>query len=145
MIALDVNVLVAAVHEAAPDHEVMRSWLERAVEAPEQVGVSDAVLAGTVRVLTHPRVFDPPVPVDRALDVLDQLVEHPGVTVLTPPPGFWARLRDLCRTTQARGNLVPDAAHAVLAMQHGAVLVTRDRDFARFPGLRWRLPEQHPS
>lgn len=141
MIALDVNVLVAAMHGAAPDHEAMRAWLESAVEAAEPVGISDAVLAGTVRVLTHPRVFDPPVPVDRAVDVLDQLLTHPGVTVLAPLPGFWARLRDLCRTTQARGNLVADAAHAVLAMQHGAVLVSRDRDFARFPGLRWRVPD----
>lgn len=141
MIALDVNVLVAAVHAASPDHPAMRAWLERAVDSPEPLGVSDSVLSGTLRVLTHPRVFDPPVPVDRAVAVLDQLVEHPGVVVLTAQPGYWSRLRDLCRETQARGNLVADAAHAVLAMQHGAVFVTKDRDFARFPGLRWTLPE----
>ncbi|CAN5623539.1 type II toxin-antitoxin system VapC family toxin [soil metagenome] len=140
MIALDVNVLVAAVHSAAPDHEQTREWLEQMVSMPEPVGVSDAVLAGTLRVLTHPRVFDPPVPIDRALEVLDQMVDHPGVVMLTPLPGFWARLRDLCADTQAKGNLVADAANAVLAMQHGAVFVTKDRDFARFPGLRWRPP-----
>lgn len=140
MIALDVNVLVAAVHVVAPDHAQTRDWLERAISAPEPVGVSDAVLAGTLRVLTHPRVFDPPVPIDRALEVLDPIVDHPGVVIIRPLPGFWARLRDLCATTRANGNLVADAAHAVLAMQHGAVFITRDRDFARFPSLRWRPP-----
>ncbi len=142
MIALDVNVLVAAIHSASPEHQRTREWLELAVDGPEPVGVSESVLTGTLRILTHPRVFDPPVPVERAVEAIDHLVEHPGVVVLTPLPGFWARLRDLARATAAKGNMVPDAAHAVLAMQHGAVLVTRDRDFARFPGLQWRHPDQ---
>lgn len=140
MIALDVNVLVAAVHSSALDHEQTRSWLEQAIASPEPVGVGDAVLCGTLRILTHPGVFDPPVSTSRAVEVLDPIVGHPGVVLLTPLPGFWTLLRELCVAVQARGNLVADAAYAALAIQHGAVFVTNDRDFARFPGLRWRTP-----
>lgn len=140
MIALDVNVLVAAVHSSASAHDQTRTWFEQVITAPEPVGISDAVLTGTLRVLTHPRVFDPPVPIDRAVEVLGQILDHPGVVILTPLPGYWDQLRSLCVESQAKGNLVADAGHAALAIQHGAVFVTRDRDFARFAGLRWRLP-----
>ncbi len=140
MIALDVNVLVAAVHSAASGHEHTRTWLEEVIAAPEPIGISDAVLTGALRVLTHPRVFDPPVPIERAVEVLGQIADHPGVVILTPLPGYWDRLRNVCVESQAKGNLIADAGHAVVAMQHGAVFLTHDRDFARFDGLRWRPP-----
>ncbi|NCD20193.1 MAG: PIN domain-containing protein [Actinobacteria bacterium] len=140
MLALDVNVLVAAFHAGAPDHERMRAWVEAAVNGGEAVGVSEAVAAGVVRVLTHPRVFDPPARLEDALARVEALLSHPNVAVLTPAPGHWAVLAELCRQADARGNLVTDAAHAATAIQHNATFVTRDRDFARFPGLRWRAP-----
>ncbi|CAN5579348.1 hypothetical protein BH23ACT6_BH23ACT6_06390 [soil metagenome] len=78
------------------------------------------MLAGTLRVLAHPRVFDPSVTPERACAAIDHLVGHPGVVVVTPLAGFWVRLRDLVQRTKVKGNLVADAAHAVVAMQHGA-------------------------
>lgn len=140
MLALDVGVIVAAFRADAPDHPVMRRWLEDAVNSPEPVGVSDAVLAGAVRLLTHPRIFNPATPLDQALAETRKLRDHPGVVTLVPGPRHWDIFEHLCRSAQTRGNLVADAQHAALAVEHGATLVSRDRDFTRFPDLQWRHP-----
>lgn len=139
--ALDVNVLVSAFREDAPDHEDLRTWLEQAINGSEPVGVSTAVLSGVLRVLTHPAVFDPPSDPDAVLDLLDEFVGQENVHVLLTPPGHWMYVSDLCRRVRAKGNVVPDAAHAALAIQHGATWVSKDRGFARFPGLKWTLPK----
>lgn len=140
MLALDVNVIVSAVRQDAPDHEAVRSWLEAAVADPEPVGISDAVLTGALQILTHPRVFNPPTPLDHALSELGRLRDSTGVVRLVPGPGHWARVDDVCRGAEARGSLVADAAHAALAMEHGCTMISKDGDFARFSGLRWRRP-----
>ena len=140
MILPDVNVLVGAFRSDAPDHDDLRGWLEDAVADVEDVGLTDAVLAGTVRVLTHPRVFVRPTPVAQALDQIAALRAADGVVRVTPGPRHWELVDRLCRAADARGNLVADAAHAAAALEHGALWVTLDRDFARFPGLRWKSP-----
>ncbi len=140
MIALDVNVLVAAFHSSSPDHVAMRTYLEACVNGREQVGISSAVAVGVVRVLTHPRVFDPPATSDEALGLVGQLLAHPRVTTIDPGQRHWELFDELCRKAAAQGDLVPDASHAATAIEHDATFVTRDRDFARFAGLRWRHP-----
>lgn len=136
-----VNILVSAFHPAASDHGQMKAWLEGAVNGPEPVGVSTAVLSGALRVLTHPAIFDPPADTGDVLDVLDEFVGQDNVHVLSIPAGHWGVVSDLCRQVRAKGNVVHDAAHAALAIQHGATWISKDRGFARFPGLTWRLPE----
>lgn len=140
MLAVDVNVVVSAFRADAPDHEPMREWLERAVNAPEPVGVSDEMLAGAVRILTHRRVFVPPTPLESALTQTERLRVHPGVVTLVPGERHWEVFTRLCRGADARGNLAADAQHAALAIEHGATWVSKDRDFARFPELRWVHP-----
>lgn len=140
MILPDVNVLVGALREDAPHHTGLRAWLEAAVAAPEELGLTDAVLTGTVRVLTHPKVFTHPTPVVTALDQLAALRAAEGVMRVAPGPRHWDLVDRLCRAADARGNLVPDATHAAVAVELGALWVTLDRDFARFPGLRWASP-----
>ena len=137
MLALDVNVVVAAVREEEDD---VRRWLLGVLEGGERVGVSDAVLTGALRVLTHHRVFDPPATLEDAAGALSELLGQPGMVVLRPLPGFWEVVVDLARAAGAHGNLVADAAHAAVAVQHGATFVTRARDFDRFPGLRVQAP-----
>lgn len=145
MILPDVNVLVGAFRADAPQHGALRAWLEGAVADPEDLGLTDAVLAGTVRVLTHPRVFARPTPLDVALGQVADLLAADGVVRITPGPRHWALVDELCRAADARGNLVPDAAHAAVAVEHGALWVTLDRDFARFPRLRWASPLDPPA
>ena len=140
MIALDVNVLVSAFRDTAPDHHAMRSWLQDAVNGPEPVGISDAVLGGALRVLTHLRIFSPPTPLSTALDQINALRLHPNVVTLVPGARHWQITERLCRAADARGPLVADAQHAAVAVEHGATWISKDHDFARFAELRWRVP-----
>jgi uncharacterized protein len=101
------------------------------------VGFSDVVLMGVLRLATNPRVFVRPDTASSAAAYVDALLEAPG-RLVTSGPAHWARFVGLCRSLSLRGNLVPDAHLAALAIEHGACLVTFDRGFGRYPGLRWR-------
>lgn len=140
MIALDVNILVSAFREDASDHAEMRAWLERAVEDPEPVGVTDVVLGGVVRIVTNPRVFTVAMPLGEALAQAADLRNQPGVVTLSPGQRHWEIFERLCRSADARGNLVADAQHAAIAIEHEATWISKDRDFARFRELRWHHP-----
>lgn len=142
MIALDVNVVLSALRTDAADHEGMRDWLQQSVDDPELVGVSDAVLGAVVRILTNPRAFKTPTPLAQAMAQAAALRAHIGVMTLAPGPQHWGIFQRLCLAAKARGNDVADAQHAALAIEHGATWISKDRDFARFPGLRWRHPLQ---
>ena len=132
--------LVYAFHEGAPDHDRYRRWLKAAAESDEPMGVSELVLSGFVRVVTHPRVFAPPAPVDRALAFATALRSTPNAVAVAPGDGHWDIFERLCLAAGAKGNLVPDAYLAALAIESGSEWITTDRDFSRFPGLRWRHP-----
>lgn len=140
MKAPDVNILVHALRDDAKDHELANKWLRDAVHADEPLGLVDSVITGFVRVVTNPRAFTEPTPLIRALSQIDELVENPGVMRISPGRRHWELLSQLCRDADARGNLISDAAHAAVAIEHGATWVSLDRDFARFSGLRWELP-----
>ena len=137
MILPDVNILVRAFRQDAPGHGESRQWLEATVRSQSAFGISDLVLSGFLRVVTHPRVFDPPTPLDRALDFVGALRAQPNAVVLSPGNRHWKIFERLCREADARGNLIPDAYLAALAIESGSEWITSDRDFARFPGLRW--------
>lgn len=136
----DVNVLVAAFRLEHPAHDESRAWLHAALASAEPLGLSTSVATGVVRVLTNRRVFAKPDSPGEALVHLDTLRRNPSVLDVAPGPRHWDVFARLCRDADARGNLVSDAAHAAIAIEQGATLVTYDRDFARFPGLRWELP-----
>jgi toxin-antitoxin system PIN domain toxin len=125
---------------STPMHAAYREWLEAAVEADEAFGVSELVLSGFVRVVTHPRVVSPPEPVESALAFANALREAPNAVPVAPARRHWSIFERLCNEAGARGDLVPDAYLAALAIESGCEWVTTDRDYARFPGLRWRHP-----
>ena len=140
MTLLDVNILVHAHREDNDRHEEIKAWLEAALEEPEGVAVSELVLSGCLRVITHPKVFRKPTPLPTALEFIESFRELESVHVLAPGEKHWRLFAGLCRKGDARGNLVPDAYHAALAMETGCEWVTLDRGFARFPGLKVRHP-----
>lgn len=140
MILLDVNILVGAHREDAEQHREIRLWLESALREPAGVAVSELALSGCLRVITHPKIFKKPTPLALALEFLEDFRAREEVHVLGPGPGHWKIFIDLCRRGDARGNLVPDAFHAALALELGCEWLTLDRGFARFPGLKWRHP-----
>ncbi len=140
MLLPDVNVLVYAHREDAPDHDRHLAWLEQTVNSDEAFGLADIVLSGFIRVVTHPRVFSPASPVDTALAFTTALRQRPNCVVIAPGARHWDIFTSLCRRAGARGNLIPDAYLAALAIESGSDWITTDRGFARFPGLRWRHP-----
>ena len=137
----DVNVLVAAHRADAPHHDLARAWLEDTLSQGFTVGLSEAVVTGFVRVVTHPRIFLDPTPLPVALEQVDRLWRHDRVIRVAPSTAHGSIFSRLCEQADARGNLVADAAHAATAVEAGATWISLDRDFARFPGLSWRLPE----
>lgn len=140
MILPDVNVLVYAYREDSPRHERYHHWLEGVLNGREAYGVSDLVLAGFVRVVTHPRVFSPPSPTRHALEFAEALWGHQNCVHVAPGERHWNIFIGLCRDARVKGNLVPDAYLAALAIESGSEWMTSDRDYSRFPGLRWRDP-----
>jgi toxin-antitoxin system PIN domain toxin len=140
VILMDVNVLVNAFREAAPQHVEYREWLVSTIARDEPFGVSELVLSAFVRIATHPRVFDPPASVGEALRFTDALRSQPGAVIVAPGPRHWDIFSRLCTGGAAKGNLVAHAYLAALAIESGCEWITGDRDFSRFPGLRWRHP-----
>lgn len=134
----DVNVLIYAHREDAPEHERYAGWLEALTTSDEPFALSDVVLSGFLRIVTNPRIFDPATPMDTALAFCQRLVDWPRASLITPSRRHWELFTGLCR--DIKGPLVADAYIAALAIEHGCELVTTDSHFARFPGLRWRHP-----
>jgi toxin-antitoxin system PIN domain toxin len=102
--------------------------------------MSDLVLAGFLRVVTHPRVFHKPTPLKTALNFMSEIRDRSNCIPISPGPRHWEIFLRLCQAVNARGNLIPDAYFAALAIESGIEWVTTDRDYSRFPGLRWRHP-----
>jgi len=138
MVLPDVNVLVYAFRPDLEQHAPHRAFVQRLVEGDEAFGLASPVLSGFVRVVTHPRIFATPDPVDDALSFTRTLRESERSVSIEPGPRHWEIFERLCRDGNARGNLVADAYLAALAIESGCEWITADRDYARFPGLRWR-------
>jgi hypothetical protein len=140
LILCDVNVLVHAHKEGAPRHREYRDWLLERLAADGAFGVSDLVLSGFLRIVTHPKVFDVPSGWAMARDFADAIRAADNAVPVAPGRRHWAIFRRLADDTGARGNALPGAYLAALAIESGCEWVTADRGFARYPGLRWRHP-----
>lgn len=141
MIALDTNLLVYARREEVPQHSQARAMLEGLATGDAPWALPWPCVYEFLRVITHPRVFDPPTDLDRALEDLDSLLASPSLVMLGEGPAHAGHLRRMVDGGRTTGNLVHDAHIAALAVEHGVREIwTLDRDFARFPGLRTRNP-----
>lgn len=136
----DVNLLLYAVDTSSPLHEPARRWLEEQLSATETVAFAWAVLLAFIRLRTNPRIYDSPLQVDEALDLVDSWLNQPCATVIHPTDRHNALLRELLAPLGTAGNLTSDAHLAALTIEHGAELCSADADFSRFPGLRWVNP-----
>ena len=145
MLLTDVNVLIYAHRAESPEHEAYARWLTDLATGEEPFGLSELVLSSVVRVVTNPRVFGTPTPVETALAYVDELLRRPNAVRLRPGSRHFELFQRLCRQTNASGKLVADAYHAALALEHGCEWVTTDADFGRFPGLRCLHPLRAPT
>ncbi len=140
MILPDVNVLVYAHREESAHHSACRGWLETVINGDTSYGISDLVLSGFMRVVTHPKVFKQPSPLSDAIAFAAQLRDQPNCVRIETGPRHWEIFARLCTESEVKGNLVPDAYLAAMAIEAGCEWVSTDRDFSRFKGLRWRHP-----
>jgi len=140
MILMDVNVLVYAFRKDAVDHARYHGWLEGVVNAPDAFGIPDFVMSGFLRVVTHPKVFKHPSSWAEASVFAEMVRSQPNCRRVACGERHWEIFVELCRRSGARGNLVADAFLAALAIESGCELITTDRDFAKFPDLKWRHP-----
>ena len=136
----DVNLLLYAYDTSSAHHERARPWLEEGLSGVEAFGFAWATMLAFVRLVTNPRVFESPLGVEEALDVVDSWLAAPCATVLHPGPRHAVVLRQLLEPLGTAGNLTTDAHLAALALEHDAELYTADADFSRFPGLKWSNP-----
>jgi toxin-antitoxin system PIN domain toxin len=142
---LDANILVYAHREDAVDHAFFNRWLTDLINGPEAFGVCDLVLSEFVRLVTHPRIFKEPSTLDEALLFVEIVRGQPQCCLMAPGPRHWAIFRELGLRAGARGNRVAGAYLAALAIESGSEWVTTDRDYARFPGLRWMHPKDRAA
>lgn len=136
----DVNVLVTSFRPDAPRHAAIRPWFEQQIAAEAAFGMADLALSGFLRVVTQPRIFDPPSEPAKALAFANYLRNQPNCVVIHPGPRHWRIFNDLFDTAGVKGNLVADAYFAALAIEYGCEWISLDRDFARFGALKWVLP-----
>ena len=140
MILLDVNVLVYAHREDTSNHSRYVDYLTGVIGDPTPFGVSDMVLSGFLRIVTHPKVFARPTPIELGIKFAESIRTQPNCVVQSSGARHWELFVRLCREVGAKGNTVPDAFHAALAIETGSEWVTTDRGFGRFRDLRWRHP-----
>jgi toxin-antitoxin system PIN domain toxin len=137
---VDANLLLYAVHERATQHEAAIAWLGEQLNGSRRVGLPWQSLMAFLRISTHPRAFERPLDPTTAYDRVTEWLAAPAAWVPQPGPGFAVALGDLIRRHEVRGNLVPDAQLAALALEHGLTVCSADTDFARFNEVRWQNP-----
>lgn len=140
MLLPDVNILVYADREEFADHERCRDWLHELINGPSAFAMSELVLSGFVRVVTNPRTFKAPTPVDEALAFTEAILSRNNCVRVFPGQRHYAIFAELCREAAIRGPDVSDAYHAATAIEHGCEWITTDKGFRRFAGLRWSTP-----
>jgi uncharacterized protein len=140
MILPDVNVLIYAFRQDVPLHAVCRKWLGGVVHGEARFGVSPVALSALVRITTNPRFYNMPSTVEEAFGFCEDMLALPHCQVVEPGERHWDIFKRLCVESDTRGPRVSDAWFAALAIEWGCEWITFDRDFARFPGLKWQVP-----
>jgi toxin-antitoxin system PIN domain toxin len=140
MILADVNVLIYAFRKDVPQHAVCRPWLDGVVSGEARFGMTRLALSAVVRITTDPRIFKEPSTAEEAFHFCDNLLGQPHCDAVEPGERHWDIFHRLCRDTGTTGRRVTDAWFAALAIEWGCEWITMDRDYARFPGLRWSEP-----
>ncbi len=141
MMLPDVNVLIYAFRKEVPQHAISRKWLDGVVLGSERFAISPLGLAAVVRITTNARAYVTPSSPESAFGFCEDLLNQPHCQIVEPGERHWEIFKRLCSDTDTGGARISDAWYAALAIEWGCEWVTLDRDYARFPGLRWRTPD----
>lgn len=140
MVIPDINLLVYAHNEADPQHAAAKAWWEDTVNGLEPVGIPWIVIGGFIRLMTHPRVLENPMPVKEATACVRSWLDQPSVIPLEPGKRFSDIFLKFLDDLGSAGNLTTDAYIAAMAIEKQAEVHSCDTDFARFAGLNWKNP-----
>jgi hypothetical protein len=140
VILLDVNVLLAAHRADHPHHRLVRPWFDKMRGGDEPFTVADVTWASFIRIATNRRIFTVPTPLNDAFTFLGSVRGQPQHVAIQPGERHLEIFEKLCHAADATGDLAADAYIAAIAMEQDVEVITLDRDFARFPDLRWRRP-----
>jgi len=140
LILIDANLLLYAHDETSPCYEASMRWFAQTLDSGTQIGIPLQSILAFVRVSTNPRLLRSPKTMPAALAVVDTWLLLPNVRIVAPGQEHWSIFKRLRVASAISGNLATDAHLAALAIEHHAILYSTDRDFARFPGLRWANP-----
>lgn len=142
MIILDVNVVLAIHLRGHAAHTAALRWMDGMLDSDAEFGVPITIWHSYLRLATNRAVCDPIVPIPEAFAYIHSMHAQPGYRLVGPGARHLQILNDLCDCANAMANLVPDAVLAAIAIENGAAVASFDRDFARFPNLRWVNPAE---
>ncbi|MEI7911356.1 MAG: TA system VapC family ribonuclease toxin [Verrucomicrobiota bacterium] len=145
MMIPDVNLLVYAHNDQAPEYAKAKAWWEAALNGRVPVGLPWISMSGYIRLMTHPRVLAQPLDIHLAIGHVRSWLAQPPVRILHPGTHFESLFLGFLAQLGNGGNLTTDAQLAALAVEHQAELHSCDADFSRFPGLRWINPLKRAS
>jgi uncharacterized protein len=141
MIALDTNLLVYAHRADSPWHGAAETQLRSLATGRGAWAIPWPCVHEFLAIVTHPRIYDPPTPLAKALDQVSAWLESPSLVLLQEAHDHWAHLGRLLGEGKVAGPQVHDARVAALCLSHGVTeLWSADRDFGRFPELAVRNP-----
>jgi toxin-antitoxin system PIN domain toxin len=140
MIVLDANILLYAYDADAAQHRLARTFLEEVLSAPEPIGFPVQSISAFLRIMTHPGLHGARFSLRETVEIVEEWLQLPQVRLLTPGERHWTVFRRMLLEGHAAGRLVTDAHIAATTIEYGGELQTNDRDFTRFPGLRWKNP-----
>jgi uncharacterized protein len=139
MILVDTNLLIYATVKQMPQHEKAKTWLSGALENGPSVAIPWSVSLAYIRLLSNPRVMEKPVPIPDCWNQIQNWLKLSQVWVPQPTARHQEILGEML-TAVSNSNHIPDAELAALTVGHGLQLMTADRGFARYPGLRFSNP-----
>jgi uncharacterized protein len=138
---VDTNLLVYAHRAESQWHDKAKQVITALAEGNASWALPWPCVHEFLGVVTHPRVYRPPTPLDVALDQIEAWMRSPSLVLLAETSAYWSTLRGLVTAGQVVGPRIHDARIAALCLTHGVTeLWSADRDFSRFPGLRVRNP-----
>jgi uncharacterized protein len=141
VIAVDTNILVYAHRKDSEFHQPAGSLLRTLAEGVHAWSIAWPSVHEFFAIVTHPRIYRPPTPAERAIAQIEAWLASPSLVLLGETSKHWQTLRTMIVDAKIEGPKVHDARIAALCVQHGVrELLSADRDFSRFPHIAVRNP-----
>lgn len=140
MIVPDANLLLYAYDSNSDQQPSAGRWLRQILTGTDTVGLSWLSVGAFLRIATNSRLGGSQLAMNSAINIVDEWLGMRSVRLIVPGEGHWVTLKEMLIAGRVQGPVTTDAQLAALTVEHGAILHTADRDFARFPGLRWVNP-----